>query len=200
MAWTMEGTYFETCSCETICPCTWSGMTATATHDRCRAMLAFHIDRGDVEGTDVGGLSFAMVIDAPPVMVNGDWRVGVVLDGNGNEDQLGALGRVLGGELGGPPATLGPLIGEMLGAESAPATWSQGDGTFSVRFGDLIDVEVKDFVAGEMAGPVQLFNIDHPASATLTLSPNSRTKVDVFGIKMSEVGTSGFNAPFSWSA
>ena len=28
MAWTLEGTYFENCSCDTICPCTWSGLTA----------------------------------------------------------------------------------------------------------------------------------------------------------------------------
>ena len=46
MAWTIEGTYFENCSCDTICPCAWSGLTAKATHDRCYAMLAFHVDRG----------------------------------------------------------------------------------------------------------------------------------------------------------
>ena len=44
MAWNLEGTYFENCSCDTICPCTWSGLTAPATHDRCLAMLAFHVD------------------------------------------------------------------------------------------------------------------------------------------------------------
>ena len=55
MAWTLEGTYFENCSCDTICPCTWSALTAKATHDRCLAMLAFHIDRGDVEARSRGG-------------------------------------------------------------------------------------------------------------------------------------------------
>ena len=53
MAWSVEGTYFENCSCATICPCTWSGLTAKATNDRCYAMLAFHIDRGTIEGVDV---------------------------------------------------------------------------------------------------------------------------------------------------
>ena len=53
MAWRLEGNYFENCSCDTICPCTWSGLTASATHDRCLAMLAFHIDDGEVEGVDV---------------------------------------------------------------------------------------------------------------------------------------------------
>ena len=57
MAWNLTGTYFENCSCDTICPCTWSGLTAPATHDRCLAMFAFHIDDGDIDGTDVSGLT-----------------------------------------------------------------------------------------------------------------------------------------------
>src|SRR6266568_1093398 len=74
MAWTLQGTYFENCSCDTICPCTWSGLTAKATHDRCKAMLAFHIDRGEIEGVDVSGLTFALVADTPPVMSDGNWK------------------------------------------------------------------------------------------------------------------------------
>ena len=80
MAWSLEGNYFENCSCDTICPCTWSGLTASATHDRCLAMLAFHIDDGEVEGVDVSELTFALVVDSPPVMADGDWKVGLLLD------------------------------------------------------------------------------------------------------------------------
>ena len=200
MTWSLEGTYFENCSCDTICPCTWSGLTVRATHDRCKAMLAFNIERGDIEGVDVGGLSFAMVIDTPPVMSDGGWKLGVVLDAAATEQQTGALGRVLGGELGGPPAMLGPLIGEMAGIEQVAVDWQQSDGTFSVRFGDLIDVEVKTYLSGALTEPVQLLNVFHPASTTLTVSPATKSKVDVFGISFDGTGTSGFNAPFAWSA
>ena len=41
MAWRLDGTYFESCSCDEICPCTWSAFTAKATLDRCRALLAY---------------------------------------------------------------------------------------------------------------------------------------------------------------
>lgn len=200
MGWTMEGTYFENCSCDAICPCTWSAFAARATHDRCFAMLAFHVDRGDVEGVDVSGLTFALVIDSPPTMSDGGWKLGVVLDGAATDDQAAALGRVLGGELGGPPAILGPLLGEMAGMERAAAAWQQSDGTFSVRFGDLIDVEVRSHVAGELPEPVKLVNVFHPANSTLTVSPATRSKVDAFGIRFDGPGTSGFNAPFAWSA
>ena len=200
MAWTLEGTYFENCSCDTICPCTWSGLTAKATHDRCKAMLAFHIDRGDIEGVDVSGLTFALVADTPPVMSEGNWRLGVVLDAAADEVQAGALGRLLGGELGGPPAMLGPLIGEMAGIAQAPAEWRESDGTISVKFGDLIDIEVATLTTPGLDAPVQLANIFHPANSTLTVSPATKSKVDAFGIAFDGTGTSGFNAPYSWSA
>ena len=200
MTWSLEGDYFENCSCDTICPCTWSGLTAHATHDRCLAMLAFHIDRGDVDGVDVSALSFALVADTPPVMSDGGWRLGVVVDGAASEAQSAALGGVLGGEMGGPPAMLGPLIGEMLGIEQAAAHWEQSPDGFSVRFGDLIDVEVTNFVSGGLPEPVQLMNVFHPANTTLTVSPATRSHVDAFGIRFDGAGTSGFNAPFAWTA
>jgi hypothetical protein len=200
MAWSLEGSYFENCSCDTICPCTWSGLTAKATHERCQAMLAFHIERGDVEGVDVGGLTFALVLDSPPVMSDGGWKLGVVLDAAATDAQAGALGRVLGGELGGPPAMLGPLIGEMAGIQQAPAEWHQSGSTFAVRFGDLIDVEATEYVSGGLPEPVRLVNVFHPANTTLTVSPATKSKVDVFGISFDGTGTSGFHAPYAWSA
>jgi hypothetical protein len=199
MAWSVEGSYFENCNCESICPCTWSAMTKPATNDRCRVVLAFHIDRGDIEGVDVSGLSFAMVVDSPPLMSEGGWRLGLVTDSAASEEQAGALGRVLGGDLGGPPAMIASLTGEMLGIEQAAADWRQSDGTFAARFGDLIDIEVSSFVAGEMAEPVRLTNVFHPAATTLTVSPATRSKVDAFGISFDGAGLAGFNAPYAWS-
>jgi len=200
MAWNLEGNYLENCSCDTICPCTWSGLTAKATHDRCKAVLAFHIDRGDIEGIDVSGLTFALVIDTPPVMSDGGWKVGVVLDAAADEAQAGALGRVIGGELGGPPAMLGPLIGEMVGIEQAAAEWRQSNGTFSVRFGDSIEIEVTEVKLPDIPEPVRLTNIFHPANTTLTVAPATKSKIDMFGISFNGLGTSGFHAPFAWSA
>ena len=43
-------------------------------------------------------------------------------------------------------------------------------------------------------------NVFHPANTTLTVSPATKSKVDVFGIQFDGTGTSGFNAPFAWSA
>jgi hypothetical protein len=68
MAWNLEGTYFETCSCEVVCPCTAS-LALGADYDRCRVTLVFNITRGEVEGTDVSGLKVAAVGDSPKVPI-----------------------------------------------------------------------------------------------------------------------------------
>jgi len=47
-------------------------------------------------------------------MSEGNWRVGVYLDDVASDSQAERLGAVLSGQAGGPPAMLGPLIGEML--------------------------------------------------------------------------------------
>jgi hypothetical protein len=119
MAWKLEGTYFETCSCEVVCPCSAS-LALGADYDRCNATLVFHVVDGDVEGTDVSGLTVAAVADSPKVMSDGNWRLGVFIDGAASDEQAEKLGAVFGGQLGGPMEALAPLVSENLGVERAP--------------------------------------------------------------------------------
>ena len=182
MAWRLEGTYFESCSCDMVCPCTWSAFTAKATHDRCRALLAYHVESGEVDGVDVSGLSFALFLDTPPVMSEGNWRVGVFLDDQASDSQAARLATVLSGQPGGPLAMLGPLIGEMLGVEKARITYSEDGRGHHVRFGDATDLGVEDFVALEGQDPVRLTNVLHPSNTTLTLAPANAAHLSTFGI------------------
>jgi hypothetical protein len=200
MAWRLEGTYFESCSCDAVCPCTWSALTAPATQERCRALLAYHVDSGEIDGVDVSGLSFALFLDTPPVMSEGNWRVGVYLDGAASDSQTEQLGALLSGQLGGPPAMLGPLIGEMLGVEKAPITYSEDGRGHKVRIGDAVDVGVEDFVALGGQDPVRLTNVFHPSNTTLTVAPATAVRLSTFGIDWGREGQSGFSAPFSWAA
>jgi hypothetical protein len=199
MAWRLEGTYFESCSCDEICPCTWSAFTARATLDRCRALLAYHVDSGEIDGVDVSGLSFALFLDTPPVMIEGNWRVGVYLDDAASDSQAEWLGAVVSGQLGGPPAMLGPLIGEMLGVARAPIIYSEDGRGHHVRIGDAIDLGVADFVAIEGQDPVRLTNVPHPSNTTLTVAPANAAHLSTFGIDWGREGQAGFSAPFSWA-
>jgi hypothetical protein len=199
MVWRLDGTYFESCSCDTVCPCTWSAFAARATHDRCRALLAYHVDSGEIEGVDVSGLSFALFLDTPPVMAEGNWRVGVYLDAAASDRQEEKLGALLSGQLGGPPAMLVPLISEMLGVEKVPITYSDDGRGHRVRIGGAVDLGVEDFVALAGEDPVRLTNVFHPSNTTLTVAPAREAQLSTFGIDWGREGQSGFSAPFSWA-
>ena len=199
MAWQIQGTYFETCSCEVVCPCTAS-LALGATYDRCRVTLVFHVASGDVEGTDVSGLTVAALADTPKVMTDGDWKLGVFIDAAASDEQAEKLGAVFSGQLGGPMEALGPLIGENLGVERAPIEVSEEGLTHSVRIGDAVDFEIEDVVpfGVDTGEPARIVGIFHPAGSELTVSKATRSQISAFGIEYE--GKSGFsNSSFAWA-
>jgi hypothetical protein len=202
MAWRVEGTYFENCSCDMVCPCTTSGLTMPADTERCRVLLAFHIDSGDVDGVDVSNLSVAVLADTPQVMSDGNWRVGVFMDAAASQEQAEKLGALFSGQIGGPMAMLAPLIGEMMGVEVTPIEYVHADRRHSVKIGDFVDIEVEDFVPplnpqGEVSKLTGMF---HPANSTLTIAQATRSRINAFGLELSQEGKNGHSAPFSWAA
>src|SRR5437764_15253536 len=98
MAWRLEGTYFENCSCDMWCPGTTSGLTMPADQDRCRVVLAFHVENGDADGIDLSNRTVVIVADTPKLMSDGNWRVGVVMDAAASAAQAEKLGAIFGGQ------------------------------------------------------------------------------------------------------
>ena len=200
MSWNLTGSYFETCSCDVICPCTAS-MSLGATHDRCKVVLVFDVKDGEVEGTDVSGLTVAAVCDTPKVMSEGNWRLGVVIDADASDEQAEKLGGVFSGALGGPMEALGPLVGENLGVERSPIEVNEDGLTHSVRIGDEVDFEIEDIVpfGVETGEPVRITGIFHPAGSEFTVSRATRSKINAFGIQYE--AKAGFSASeFAWAA
>ena len=199
MAWNLEGSYFESCSCDTICPCTAS-LSFGATHDRCRVTLVFSIAHGIVEGTDVSGLNVVAVADTPKVMSEGNWRLGLFVDDGASDEQTERLAGVFSGALGGPMAGLSPLVGENLGLERAPITVSADGLRHSVRVGDAIEIEVEDLVpfGSESGEPAKLANIFHPVGRELTVAHATRSRVSAFGIEY-DANAAFSSSSFSWT-
>jgi hypothetical protein len=200
MAWRLKGSYVETCSCDLICPCNAS-FDHGATYDYCRVTLVFNIREGDVEGIDIGGLKVAAIADTPKVMTDGNWRLGVFIDENASEEQADKLVKVFTGQIGGPMAALGPLVGEMLGVERAAITVEDDGVRHSVRVGDLIDFEIEDIVpfGVETGQPVRFQGMFHPVASDLTIAEAKRSRINAFGIEYE--GKTGLStSEFSWAA
>jgi hypothetical protein len=200
VAWSLEGNYVETCSCELMCPCNLS-FDHGATYDFCRVSLVFDIAEGDVDGTDIGGLKVALVADTPKVMTEGNWKLGVFIDDRATEEQGEKLVQVFSGQLGGPMAGLAPLVGEMLGVERASIDVQDDGLRHSVRVGDAIDFEIEDVVpfGVENGQPVRFDGMFHPVAPDLTMAEAKRSQINAFGIQYE--GKTGLSkSGFSWAA
>ncbi len=200
MAWSLKGSYTETCSCDLICPCNAS-FDHGATYDYCRVVLVFNIREGEIEGTDIGGLKVAAIADTPKVMTEGTWKLGVFIDELASDEQADKLLKVFTGQLGGPMAGLAPLVGEMLGVDRVPFDVQDDGVRHSVKIGDVIDFEIEDIVpfGVETGEPVRLQGMFHPVGSTLTIAEAQRSRIDAFGIRYEgKTGLSTFE--FSWAA
>jgi hypothetical protein len=200
MSWNLKGSYFETCSCELMCPCNLS-FDHGATYDFCRVTLVFGIHEGEIEGTDIGGLKLAVIADTPKVMTEGNWRLGVFVDEQASDEQADKLVKVFTGQLGGPMAGLAPLVGEVLGVERARIEIEDDGLRHSVRIGDEIDFEIEDIVpfGVETGEPVRFSGMFHPVASDLTMAEAKRSRINAFGIEFE--GKTGLStAEFSWAA
>jgi hypothetical protein len=198
--WNLKGSYVETCSCELMCPCNLS-FDHGATYDFCRVTLVYNIREGDVDGTDIGGVTVALVADTPKVMTDGNWKVGVFIDEQASDEQVEKLVGVFSGELGGPMGALAPLIGEMLGVERAPIEVTDDGVRHAVRIGDMIDFEIEDVVpfGVETGQPVRFDGMFHPVGPDLTMAEATRSRISAFGIEYE--GKTGLSkSEFSWAA
>lgn len=82
-SWTASGQYYETCSCDFVCPCILQQMVVEPTHGTCTFAMAFQIERGSFGKVSLDGLGFIVLGLTPEAMVKGNWSVGVMVGDRG---------------------------------------------------------------------------------------------------------------------
>lgn len=204
MSWNVSGTYLECCNCDSVCPCTTSGLAGPADNERCQVTFGFHVDQGQVEGVDVAGHSVIIFVDAPQRMLEGGWQLAMYIDDSADDAQADALGKVFSGQAGGPMAALGPLVGEVLGMQRVPISYRDDGRRHMLSAGETFDIEIEDQVAPQFGedGPVMtLTGMFHPANSTLTIARSKRaTGAGIYGRSWDFAGRNAHAAPFAWSA
>ena len=148
MTWKIEGTYFENCSCDMVCPCSTSGLTVAGGPSAAGDARVPHRP-GSADGVDLSRLTVCMLADTPPMMTDGDWKAALLVDDKASEDQMNAINAIFGGQVGGPLADLAPLIGEMVGGGPAPIEYVDDGFNHSVKVGDMVDISVDRLRLGD---------------------------------------------------
>ncbi len=196
MPYQLEGRLLEVCSCKAICPC-WVGQDPDG--GECKGTLAWHMDKGMVNGTDVSGRTVAAIAHIPGNVLNGGWRAAVYIDDGATEAQQDALLQVFTGKLGGPVAQLASLIGEVVSVQRAPISFDVKSGKGTLRIGADVAAQVQPLI-GAHGEPTELshsiFSTIPGSPVYLATSPDYRLKQDGLGIDLHLQGHSAAQGSF----
>jgi hypothetical protein len=112
--WSLSGGYFETCNCETSCPCIW---LQPPSEGDCKLLVAWHIDSGHSDGQSLENLNVALVCYSPGNMKEGGWQAALYVDERANDVQFDAITQIFSGKQGGHFAILMTFVSEVLGVK-----------------------------------------------------------------------------------
>jgi hypothetical protein len=200
MAWEVKGEYFETCSCDYVCPCISSNLMARPTQGWCTFAFVQHIDEGHFDSVQLDGLNFAIIGYTPEEMAKGNWTVGLVTDARASAEQQQAIVAIASGQAGGPMAPLGGLISNFAGVESRTINFEKSGMRRAASIPELLTQSLIGAAGADSAEPMFLDNVPHPVNQRLALAHATESHLHAFGIDWDN--TSGKNnghfASFSW--
>src|SRR5947207_3054675 len=200
-AWTLNGQYYETCSCDFVCPCLTGQLKVSPTKGSCTFAMAFQIDRGTYGNISLDGLGFIVLGFTPEAMGKGNWSVGLIADERASVEQRDAITAIGSGAAGGPMAALSGLIGKFLGVESAPIRFDRSGAKWSVKASSLVDMAAEGAMGinPEATEPLHLDNTGHPAADRFALAHAAKSHVHALGLAWDDVTgkNNGQDAPVS---
>jgi hypothetical protein len=181
--YTLEGQILEACSCNAPCPC-WIGEDPDG--GACDSFVAYNIERGEIQGIDVSGLTLLKVVYIPGNVMAGNWRAVVYVDAKGTPEQQQALIKVFNGELGGAIADVAKMVGELLDVRIAPIEYHIHKGKGTIKIGDVLESEMEPY-RGPNGEPTKLVD---PVFGSIPGSPAYIAKAAVHRVNLPEFNLS----------
>ena len=165
--------------------------------------MAWHFDKGTIDGVDVSGLTFAGVMDIPGNVLAGNWRAMVYIDDKSTPEQEEALLNLYTGKLGGPVADLVKLIGEVVGVERVPIIFNLDGVSGSVKIGDAAEAELvayKGATGKESALYDTIFTTVPGAPAYVEKALTYRANVPALNIDINLTDHNAVSGPFRFQS
>lgn len=153
MSYRVEGSYFEACNCDAICPCRMVGGVpgGRSTYGECFGVLSWEIERGFADDIALDGLGAAIVYRYDDDEPGSPWTFVLHVDEHGTDAQRDALASIFTGARGGAmdrqpwvrkPSTL-------LGVRPGPIEFGGEGPARVVRVGAAIEVAAAEVVDPE---------------------------------------------------
>lgn len=93
--WRLEGEWIKNCNCAFGCPCDFN---ARPTNGYCKGLVAMNIKKGHFGKTKLDGLKFAITVDFPGALHEGNGSIQPIIDERAKPEQREALFAILSGK------------------------------------------------------------------------------------------------------
>ncbi len=155
--WRAQGTYFEGCNCEAICPCrsVRGAPGGPSTHGECFGALSWHVLTGHADGVDLSDRLVVMTLRYfDRVRPSTKWEVVLYVDDRADDAQFAALSDIFLGRAGGTVAAqYGRAIGDVHAVRRARITVEHVEARKRIDVPGYITVEAEEVASepGEVA-------------------------------------------------
>jgi hypothetical protein len=124
--WKASGDFFDVCSCNIACPCTFA---QSPTYGDCEAVLAYHIKNGHYGETSLDGLNVLALSYFKGNIWAGETKASIAayIDEGADQRQREALQMIFTGKAGGFMAEFAKLIEDVRGMNFAPIKFEVAD-------------------------------------------------------------------------
>jgi hypothetical protein len=200
MAYHLEGRLLEVCDCRVLCPC-WIGEDPD--NGTCDTIVAYHFDKGVIDGIDVTDRTIAIVAHLPGNILKGNWRVAVYLDDKTSDRQMEALLKVYTGQAGGPIADIAKLVGEVVAVERVPIAFNVDKGRGTIKIGDNQYAELEPYQGATGINTTltdTIFSTVPGAPVFVGKSPRYISKQPALGIDVDLQGHNALQSTFVFDA
>ncbi len=196
-SWWAKGHLYENCNCRLICRCHIS-YRQPADHERCLGFLAVRIDEGAFGDVSLAEQQAVLLVDAPQIMTEPDWTVGLCIDERADAGQRDALERILFGQAGGGWAALGALMARRLETRFVPITIQQDGHASTIRVDGVMAGELTAGKGADKENPPRLENLHNQVHGTSQVLAWGSFRYEPGMAQQDTADTHGLWSRFSW--
>ncbi len=93
--WRLEGEWIKNCNCAFGCPCDFN---APPTQGSCKGLFGMRITKGHFGSTRLDGMNFAVTVDFPGALHEGNGQIQPIIDERATAEQREALFNIFSGK------------------------------------------------------------------------------------------------------
>ena len=200
MSWHIEGSYFESCNCDAICPCRRiDGVGGgRSTHGICMGVLSWLIASGAVDDVDLAGVAVGMAVRYSDDEEGSPWSWILYVDQIATVQQAGAVEAIFKGELGGDALNHFPWAwkpSELIGVRAADIDVRHEPRRQRLRIKDKVTVQIRDRYAGHEKVTCVIPGHDRDGEELVT----ETLRVDDGPLAFEYSGVCGYGGTFDYS-